>query len=187
MSNPTESLISIIRSSDNFSVKHSALQTFETADISTQEKAQGAVASLAAAWYTNTNISAQRTIQGRTRKLALGMISRYGTSDASVYPNIDNSYKRGADDEEKIAALQALSVLASDEAVRLLSSYLYDMNTRLDRGTLTKNDERLVRVIIPALGSTGNKAALASLNTVEQKDWTGAVHKLAQSAIKKLQ
>jgi hypothetical protein len=39
----------------------------------------------------------------------------------------------------------------------------------------------------PVLGSTGNKAALASLNTVEQKDWTGAVHKLAQNAIKKLQ
>jgi hypothetical protein len=61
------------------------------------------------------------------------------------------------------------------------------MNTRLDRGTLTKSDEHIVRVLIPALGDSRNKAAMASLKTIEQKDWTGAVQKLAQTALNKLQ
>ncbi|MDR2951670.1 MAG: hypothetical protein LBU82_00350 [Treponema sp.] len=187
LSNPTEPLLSVIRSSDNFSAKLTALQTLEAADISTQEKAQGAVASLYAAWYTNTNIIADRMILSRTRKLALSMIRRYGTTDSSVYSGLDNSYKRGYDEDEKYAALLALSALGSDEAVGLLSNYLYEMNTRLDRGTLTKSDEHIVRVLIPALGDSRNKAAMASLKTIEQKDWTGAVQKLAQTALNKLQ
>lgn len=188
MSNPSEPLIGVIKSSEyNYSIKYTALQTLETSDVSTQEKAQGAVAALAETWRTSTNIVGQKSILVSTSKLALNMIRRYGTSDATVYPNIDKSYRQGADEEEKIAALLALSALASDEAVRLLSGYLYDMNTRQDRGSLTKNDERLIRVIIPALGNTRKPAARDALRTVQQKDYTGTVQGLAQDAIKKLQ
>jgi len=188
MSNPSEPLISVIKSSEyDYFVKYTALQTLEAADVSTQEKSQAAVAALAETWKTNTNLVGQKSILGSTRKLALSMIRRYKTSDTTVYPFIDNCYKQGLDEEEKIAALQALSALGSDDAVKLLSGYLYDMNTRLDRGSNTKNDERLIRVIIPALGNTSNPAAQAPLKTILQKDWTNAVQKLAQDAIKKLQ
>jgi len=188
MDNPTAPLLSVIKSSEyNYSVKYTALQTMEAADISTDEKAQGAVAALTESWKTNTNIVGQKSILISTSKLSLNMIRRYKTTDATVYPFIDKSYRQGADEEEKIAALQALDALASDESVKLLSGYLYDMNARLDRGTFSKTDERFIRVIIPALGNTGKPAARDALRTIQQKDYTNAIQTLAQNAIMKLQ
>ncbi|MDR2210383.1 MAG: hypothetical protein LBO65_02815 [Spirochaetaceae bacterium] len=188
MDNPTEPLISVIRSSSyNFAVKYTALQTLEAADITTQQKSQGAVASLAEAWRSNTNTVSQRSILTSTRKLSLGMIRRYGTEDTNVYPLLERCYREASDEEEQIAAVAALSALATDDSVRRLSSFLYDMNTRLARGTLTREDERLVRVIIPALGNTGRPLARNALRSVLQADWTGAVQRLAQDALKKIQ
>ncbi|MDR2073069.1 MAG: hypothetical protein LBP60_06530 [Spirochaetaceae bacterium] len=188
MDNPTEPLLSVIRSSSyNYAVKYSALQTLEAADITTQQKSQGAVASLTEAWRTNTNTVSQRSILTSTRKLSLSMIRRYGTEDTNVYPLLERCYREGVDEEEQIAAIAALSALATDDSARRLSSFLYDMNTRLGRGTLTKEDERMIRVIIPALGNTGRPLARNALRSVLQADWTGAVQRLAQDALKKIQ
>jgi len=188
LDNPTEPLISVIRSSSyNYSVKLTAIQTLEAADVTTQQKSQGAVASLAEAWRTSTNEVTQRSILIRTRKLALSMIRRYGTDDANVYPLLERCYKQGSDEEEQIAAIAALSALATDDSVRVLGGFLYDINTHLDRGTLKQEHERLIRVIIPALGNTGRPSARAPLRTILQKDWTGAVQRLAQDALKKVQ
>ncbi|MDR2314019.1 MAG: hypothetical protein LBE02_05745 [Spirochaetaceae bacterium] len=188
MDNPTEPLLSVIRSSSyNYAVKYSALQTLEAADITTQQKSQGAVASLTEAWRTSSNTVSQRSILTSTRKLSLNMIRRYGTEDTNVYPLLERCYREGVDEEEQIAALSALAALATDDSARRLSSFLYDMNTRLSRGTLTKEDERMVRVIIPALGNTGRPLARNALRSVLQADWTGAVQRLAQDALKKIQ
>jgi len=188
LDNPTEPLLSVIKSSSyNYAVKLTALQTLEAADVTTQQKSQGAVASLAEAWRTSTNEQTQRSILIRTRKLSLSMIRRYGTDDANVYPLLERCYKQGVDEEEQIAAIAALSALATDDSVRLLGGFLYDINTNLDRGTLKQEHERLIRVIIPALGNTGRPSARAPLRTILQKDWTGAVQRLAQDALKKVQ
>jgi hypothetical protein len=188
MDNPTEPLLSVIRSSSyNYAVKYGAIQTLEAADVTTQQKAQGAVASLAEAWRTSTNMVSQRSILASTRKLSLSMIRRYGTEDTNVYPLLERCYREGIDTEEQISAIAALSALATDDSVRRLSAFLYDMNTRLARGTLTAEDERLVRVIIPALGNTGRPLARNALRSVLQADWTGAVQRLAQDALKKIQ
>ncbi|MDR2661944.1 MAG: hypothetical protein LBC31_02990, partial [Treponema sp.] len=188
MDNPTEPLLSVIKSSSyNYAVKYGALQTLEASDVTTQQKSQGAVASLTEVWRTSTNTVSQRSILANTRKLALGMIRRYGTEDTNVYPLLERSYREGVDEEEQIAAIAALSALATDDSARRLSSFLNDMNTRLARGTLTKEDERMVRVIIPALGNTGRPLARNALRAVLQADWTGAVQRLAQDALKKIQ
>jgi HEAT repeat protein len=188
MDNPSEPLVSVIRSSSyGYSVKLTALQVLEGADITTQQKAAGAVASLAEAWRSSTNAGTQRSILIQTRKLALGMIRRYGTEDSNVYQYLERCYREGADEEEQIAAVAALSALASDDSARKLSLFLEDMNERLRRGTLNKEDERLIRVIIPALGSTARPLARSALRSVLNNDWTGAVHRLAQEALKKIQ
>ncbi|MDR2471476.1 MAG: hypothetical protein LBD09_05140 [Treponema sp.] len=188
MDNPTEPLISVIKSSSyNYAVKYGAIQTLEASEVTAQQKSQGAVASLTEAWRTNTNLVGQRSILANTRKLDLSMIRRYGTEDPAVYPLLERCYREGIDEEEQIAAIAALSALATDDSARRLSSFLLDMNTRLARGTLTKEDERLVRVIIPALGNTGRPIARNALRAVLQADWTGAVQRLAQDALKKIQ
>jgi HEAT repeat protein len=187
MDNPTEPLISIIRSSSyDYSVKLTALQTLEASSVTTQQKSQGAVAALTETWRASTNLVGQRSILASTRKLALNMIRRYGTDDANVYSLLENSYRQGIDEEEQIAAIGALSALATDDSARRLSTYIHDINTRLDRGTLTKEDERIIRILIPALGQTGRPLARDALRSVLQKDWTGAVHALAQEALRKI-
>ncbi|MDR2144667.1 MAG: hypothetical protein LBP29_09905 [Treponema sp.] len=188
MDNPTDPLVSVIKSSSyNSGVKYTALEVLEASDVTAQQKASGAVASLAEAWRTSTNLVGQRSILASTRKLALSMVRRYGTEDTNVYPLLERCYKEGADEEEQIAALAALSALATDDSARRLSSFLADMNERLRRGTLTREDERLVRVIIPALGNTGRPLARVALRSVLNLDWTGAVQRLAQDALKKIQ
>ncbi|MCL1815287.1 MAG: HEAT repeat domain-containing protein [Treponema sp.] len=187
MDNPTEPLLSVIRSSSyNYATKYGALQTLEASEVTTQQKSQGAVASLSEAWRSSTNVVTQRTILVNTRKLSLNMIRRYGTEDANVYPLMERSYREGSDEDEQIAVIQALSALATDDSARLLSVFLNDINTRQARGTLTREDERLVRVIIPALGNTGRPLARNALRRVLQEDWTSTVQKLAQDALKKI-
>ncbi|MDR1307866.1 MAG: hypothetical protein LBK74_09875 [Treponema sp.] len=188
MDNPTEPLLSVIKSSSyNYAVKYGALQTLEASEVTAQQKSQGAVTSLTEVWRTSTNTVSQRSILANTRKFALSMIRRYGTEDTNVYPLLERSYREGIDEEEQIAAIAALSALATDDSARRLSSFLNDMNTRLARGSLTKEDERMVRVIIPALGNTGRPLARNALRAVLQADWTGAVQRLAQDALKKIQ
>ncbi|MDR1930975.1 MAG: hypothetical protein LBQ44_10165 [Treponema sp.] len=188
MDNPAESLTSVIKgSSYNYAVKYAALQALEAAELTAQLKAAGAVASLSEAWRTSTSTVGQRSILTNTRKLALNMIRRYGTEDANVYPLLERCYKEGSDTEEQIAAVAALSALATDDSATRLSSFLMDINERLRRGTLTQEDERLVRVIIPALGNTGRPSARPALSSVMRFDWTGAVQRLAQEALKKIQ
>lgn len=188
MDNPTEPLVSVIKSSSyNYAVKYTALQTLEASEVTSQQKSQGAVASLTEVWRTSTNVVTQRSILISTRKLSLNMIRRYGTEDTNVYPLLERCYREGSDTEEQIAAVAALSALATDDSVRRLSGFLYDINTRLARGSLTAEDERLVRVLIPALGNTGRPLARNALRSVLQADWTGAVQRLAQDALKKIQ
>jgi hypothetical protein len=186
--NPSDPLISILKSSSySYSVKYQALQVLEGSDVTTQQKAAGAVASLADVWNSSTSVSGQRATLAMNRKLSLGMIRRYGTEDSNVYRLLERSYKEGYDEEEQIAALSALSALASDDSVRLLSSFLADMTMRMRNGMLTREDERLIRVIIPALGNTGKASARMPLQTVLNNDWTSAVKVLARDALKKIQ
>jgi hypothetical protein len=186
--NPSEPLTSIIKSSSySYSVKYQALQVLEASDVTAQQKSAGAVASLADVWNSSTNISGQRATLAQNRKLALSMIRRYGTEDANVYRLLERCYKEGYDEEEQIGALGALSALASDDSVRLLASFLADMTARMRSGAMTREDERLIRVIVPALGNTGKTSARLPLQTVLNNDWTGTIKVLARDALKKIQ
>ena len=187
MDNPTDPLVSVIKSSSyNFTVKYGALQVLEESDVTAQQKAQGAVAALSEAWRINISQSAFRSTVINMRKLSLSMIRRYGTEDANVYPLLEKCYREGSDQEEQIAAIAALSALASDDSARILSGFLMDINTRLTRGTLTQEDERMVRVVIPALGNTGRPGARNALRATLTADWTSTVHVLANDALKKI-
>jgi HEAT repeat protein len=185
--NPTEPLISILQNSGyDYSVKYEALRALQAADTSAQDKSQGAVVALTESTRAGYNSLEQSSILAGIRKLAMDMIRAYGSDDDTVYPLLDNCYKRGINLEERITAVAALSALATDEAVQRLSNYLYDLNDKLYWNVMTKTDERLVRAVIPALGNTGQPKAKEALRTVLQCDWVYDIHRLAEEAIKKI-
>jgi hypothetical protein len=190
MDDPTEPLLEVIASPGyTYDIKDLALRTSERSQSSAESKARVAVAALTEGWNASTNDVHQRQILSQMRKLALSMIRRYTTTDAAVYPQLDKSYNNG-DMDEKLAALQALSALGTEDSARLVSAYLRIIHQRRLSGTLTTNDEQLVRVIIPVLGNIGSVGRTQSrpvLVLVEQSpQWTNTVKNLASQALRQI-
>jgi hypothetical protein len=156
--------------------------------VSNASKAGVAVAALNEGWRSATADVHQRTLLNQFRKLAIDMISRYGTEDEAVYPLLERSYKQFAerndgDRDEALDAIVTLAALQSDESARRLSSFLMAINQKLQSETLTRKDEDLVREIIPARGRTGRAIARPALSSVTALNWTPAVKNLAQEAL----
>jgi hypothetical protein len=92
--------------------------------------------------------------------------------------------------DEKLTTLQTLSGLPTEDSVRLVSGYLRAIHQRRLSGTLTTNDEQLVRAIIPVLGSIGSANSSQSrpilLLVQGSSEWTNAVRNLAAAAIRQI-
>jgi hypothetical protein len=187
LEDPTESMLDVIQSSAYpYDAKYTALRAIEQATISNDKKAAVAVVALGEGWRSSTSNPRLRMELAQIRKLSLDMIRRYGTADAAVYPLLDRSYRDGLDEEERFGAVTALASLATDESVRLLASYLTVINMELQDGSLTQAGERMVRILIPALGATRHTGALTVLRSVQAKGWTHAVKALATDALRNI-
>jgi hypothetical protein len=92
----------------------------------------------------------------------------------------------GIDSEERLSSVAALAAIGSDAAARTLANFLLDLNKKRQDGNITAEDERMVRAVIPALGSTAKPIARTALRMVENVDWTNAVKVLAAEALKKI-
>ena len=187
LEDPTEPLSSVIQSpSYGLDVKLLALQTIESSWVEEAKKSQAAVLALGEGWRSSTTDRRLRANLITMRKLAIGMIRRYGTEDEAVYPLLDRSYREGADEEERYGVVACLAALKTDDAVRLLVSYLTMLNERLIAGILTPADERMVRTVIPALGETGHADAATALRIVQTLSWTNAVKRIAADALSRI-
>jgi HEAT repeat protein len=156
----------------------------EASNSSPEVKAKLAVAAYAEAWRASTNVVRERMLLNTSRKMAIDMIQRYKPGgDEAVYPLLESSYKNGTDWEEKLGAISTLGALATAEAAQRLSTYLDEFNVKLQRGSLTPDDQRMVRAVIAALGATGQPAARRALNRVLTLDWTQAVKNRATEAL----
>jgi hypothetical protein len=147
------------------------------------------VLALTEGWRNRGNDVRQRTELAEMRKLSLGMIRRYGTQDSAVYAQLDRSYRDG-DMDEKLATLQVLNVMPTEDSVRLLTEYLRIIHGRRLTNTLTATDEQLVRVIIPALGNVGSVARSVCrpilLLVQNAPDWSSTVQRLARDALSRI-
>ena len=190
LEDPTEPLLSVIQNSGNsYEIRHVALRTSERSQSSNENKAKVAVAALIEGWRQQVSDQVQRQHLYQMRLLALNMLRRYGTQDPAVYPPMDRSYMNG-DMDEKLATLQALAALASEDSARLLSGYLNTIHIRRVSNILTPADEQLVRVIIPALGTVGSVGRIHSrpilVQVQQSNDWTNAVKNLAADALRRI-
>ena len=187
LEDPVVPLTEIINgSSYNINAKYQALRTLEASRASNSEKASGALAAYTEGWRRTSPDTQTRLLMGNMRKLAIDMIQRYGTEDKAVYPLLERSYKEGQDWEEKLGSVSTLAALKSVESAQLLSQFMMIMNGKLQSHSLTQDDERMVRALIPALGATGQGAARSSLRTILSLDWTNAVKNLANEALKQI-
>ncbi|AEF85118.1 hypothetical protein TREPR_0488 [Treponema primitia ZAS-2] len=195
LEDPSAPLTEVIRSASYpYSIKFLALQTEEEANIGSQPKAGVAVAALSEGWRAATNDVRQRQDLLRIRKTSIDMIKRYSTTDPAVYPLLERSFKEGGDDNEKLDSITALAALGSEDAVKLLSSFLQITTGRYASQTNNRSDEALIRSLINNLGvSAANvsgpvresaKSSLRSVGAVP--NLTPAVKNLASDALTKL-
>lgn len=184
---PSEPLSSILKSSGySYDTKLLALQKEEESKAPPSSKATVAVLALSEGWKAATNDVKQRMQLANMRKLSIDMIKRYGSADPAAIPLLGQSYTMGIDSEERLSSVAALAAIGSDAAARTLANFLLDLNKKRQDGNITAEDERMVRAVIPALGSTAKPIARTALRMVENVDWTNAVKVLAAEALKKI-
>ncbi|MDR3115086.1 MAG: hypothetical protein LBU25_06155 [Treponema sp.] len=181
---PSEALIEVIhRPGYTYTYKYLALRSLEESELADESKVQAALAALYEGWRASTNLPQQQRDLVSMRKLAIDMIRRYGIEDETVYPLLEQSYMQGVDEEERIGALGALSKIGTEDAARLLASFIALINNNLERGILTQQDERFLRALLPALGATGQAVGEPVLRQVLAYNWTNGIHALAQEAL----
>jgi len=184
-SDPTAFLTSVITDlSYTIRDKYVALQSMEASGASNDKKAQVAVTSISESFRLTTNDNILRIIQRQTRKLAMSMISNYGTNDSSVYPLLERTYSQAGDYYEREDAITTLAKLGTDESVRILSRFLIDLNTKMKDGGLTNDDRQITQIIIQSLGTLRNRGAVTALNLVLSSDWVPVIKTQAREAMR---
>ncbi|MDR1867701.1 MAG: hypothetical protein LBQ77_05500 [Treponema sp.] len=185
---PAEPLTSIINTpSYSYTQKLLALEELETNEAASEEaRANAAVEALWAGWRSISNEPQEIRSLYTIRKLALTMISEYGTSDERVYPLLNRSYIYGADEDEQIKVIQALKKLGSsgdERAAAQLASYLTYSGQQFDRGAFTKEDERLVRATIYALRDVRHGVTKQAIQSALNLNWSPSVREILKSAL----
>jgi len=186
--NPSPYMLEVVKgSSYDYAAKYAALRTIEAArGVDNKEKVDVAVAALTEGWRSATSDVQLRSILTDMRKMSIGMINRYKTSDEAIYPLLERSYTQGVDSQEKLSAIAALASQGTEESARRLSSFLMDLNAKRMSGNIRPEDEQMVRAVIPALGQTGQSIARPALTAVGASNWTPAVVSLANTALRQL-
>ena len=198
--NPTDFMMQVVNgSAHSIALKLNALQTIEASQVDNADKSRIAVAALAEGWRINVNNQQERLMLANMRKLAIDMINRYRSDDEAIYGLLEQSYSNitRVDTQERLAAIAALASQRTDEAARILSGFLgavdangrfppTSLNGRRQSGVTTRDDEQMVRAIIPALGQTGRIAARPALMAVSNAGWTNAVITLARNALREI-
>jgi HEAT repeat protein len=184
---PVEPLTELMQSpSYPYAIKYEALRTIEDSSVADDAKGEFAVVAYTEAWRASTGNVTQLRDLVRIRKLCLSMISRYKPEDSQVYPLVERSYTEGVDEEERFGAISVLVSLASEDSVRLLSSFVEVINEKVRDGSLRQKDERMIRALISALSQTGSSDAEPPLLSIQGVDWPTAVKRFAQEKMEKL-
>jgi hypothetical protein len=186
---PTDPLLQVVKSPGYpYSIKYLALQSEEASQAPEASKARVAAAALAEGWKAATTDIHLRNELAQIRKLSLDMIRRYGIgNDNTVYINLGRCYREGADINEKLDAVQALSAIATDQAAFLLNSFILAIHQRRQSNALTREDDQMIRALITALGATKRSIGRSSLTLVQQSPaWTNTIRGLAGTALENL-
>jgi hypothetical protein len=190
---PIEPLTEVLHNGAyNLEEKYAALRAIEEKSKDESAKGKAAIAALYEGWrgYPVTPKMQKEAI--KLRKLAIDMIARYGIDGAEddekkqAYSLLERSYRFGVDTEEHLGVVKALGNLATEESANLLSAFIAVLNSNLERGIVNQQDERYMRALLPALGSTGQASGKPVVRHALSLDWSSGVHQVAQKALDNL-
>jgi hypothetical protein len=181
---PSEALKPIIRT-NNTDIKLIALHKSEESNAPAASKAEIALLTLQEGWRIATSDMKERQLLSQLRKQSMQAMLKHGVPNASL-KELERCYKEGLDLEEKLTAVSVLTANKSDAAAAALASFLMILNNKQRDGRITQDDERLVRAVIPAIGTVGNRVGKTALQAVEYMNWTPTIQRLAKESLDKL-
>lgn len=189
---PSDQLLQILRTNDDFELKLAALQAAEKSDAPEIAKAEVA----AAAIDEGLNYSPKNKTEGRELKTirlnALEMLKKYPQPENErLIENLSSMLQmyrtnRLFDEDEVLTLLETLGTFTGEEVARPLSDLLGYYNKR--REVSPPDSYRIVRALIQAMGSVGHLSGIEELTIVTISDsWENSIQREAQSAINKIQ
>ena len=200
---PGEVIIEIIRDTSNIpSVKYEAWREMLRTRAPASSKAKVAAVAFAIGWtYSTSNATFQKDLR-EMRKSAIDIIRQAGVADNSVYANLEKSYSNNfintvPDFDEIRKTINALVVIATDDAVQLLHKFLRELHERRRNNVWGDKERRIFQWIligdpqfrIPGIGATKSQFQdlRQLLTTIERSnDYTGAEQRMARDALREM-
>ena len=126
------------------------------------------------------------------RRSAIDAVGEFGVADDSVYVNLektyDTSFVNTSTDYDNIQkTLNTLAVVKTDEAVKLLSSFLQGLNTRRRIGPWAQKERIVFEWVISSIAATKTRDANVRLllTTIQRNgDYTSYEQSLAAEALR---
>ena len=120
------------------------------------------------------------------RKLALRSLTVYKAKGRASVNGCASSYNtKGADDEERLLALQALGVNGEDDASKALRDIILKLNEEQKAGLSDETRTRMAKAAIDSAAVAKNKLLKPALLAVSiNNKWSGSVILAAQTSLK---
>lgn len=182
---PTDVLSELLKESSP-EIKLQALQAGLTSPASQVKKISLAVLALEQGLLEQTADVRLQSQLGSLRSTAINaLINLQSKSPASLEP-LRKVIERNYDLNERLNAVLSLGINGSDEATRILSSFLDRQNQRQLSGT-QEAENRFTIALIRALGMTKNPLARPVLQAVEFSNYTPAMVRISKEALQQIE
>jgi len=183
---PTPQLILVMKSTANYTEKRQALALGMKSNAPAASKVSLAAECLREGLkYAETDYQKNRDLEN-LRIEAINALITLDSASPDSPALINKAIDRGRTDE-KLIAIQALSVDGGDIAVEFLAGRLSSFNLRQSSGLALNREELiLIRQLVFALGEARNPLGLESLQEMAFVDYTPAILRQADEAIAKI-
>jgi hypothetical protein len=167
-------------------LKQKALAYVDGAALDNTQKAEIASQTLLQGWRTRSNDeSVIRELAG-LRRAALQVIRKYGSNGTpETYAAVRRSLREGAYDEKHDSIL-ALGAINTTESAAILVDYAQHLNENRYMANSESIDDRLMRSIVPVLGTLSDSRARDMLQQIQTTPWSNTVINMARETLSKL-
>lgn len=185
MEDPTPVLSEIIQSGD-MDIKIRALQAAEQSAAARENKIKLALTALREGLYNRSGDITMNTKLGELRMAALYLFIQHEADLPEIVPLLKDLIEFDYDEYETLTAVFALGINGSDEAATYLGELLSNFSVRQVSG-VGVDDPRLLSAVIQALGMTKNQLATPYLVEAQYSDYTPAIVRQVNEALKSLE
>ena len=186
LADPTEILISIMRREADPRVKLLAVEQADNSSAPAENKLTVAMAALQEGLTVVPSGIPDKTAFRELRKKSIRMVRDLEADiRANAVSDLGKVLYLDTDIEEHLYAVDALSVIATDDAVTVLSKYLALYNDRRTEGMAIRN-ERVIKATIIALGNSGSRIGYEELLRAKYAGYSTGVEIEADKALQAL-